>query len=488
MLTRVEPFFRSSKALDNPRGRLLLISYHFPPGGSAGALRWQKMSHYAAERGWTLDVLAAHHDTLEGKTDWNRLTDLPPGMRVYGIRRRVARIEQIENRVWDVCKRLGVFRRRRSHRGRQSPRTTNARPDSLTPDEMNWHGWDTRYFARAYHAWLIHHRDGLWARDATRLAFELCSGTRYHAVISCGPPHMAHEVGRRVGVKFKLPFITDLRDPWSLTRRIWEPLASHIWFWLAKRHEARTARRAALVVTATHEVREAMETRYPDTVRIITVMNGFDREPVDDVLSDAFIVTYAGAIYLDRNPRPVLQAVRRVVEELNLTPQQFRLHLVGEVFEYDGMLTREIAENEGVEGFVQLTERQPHQVLTSLLQRSAVLVSLPQDSPFAIPSKIFEYMGYRAWLLVLSAPDSPTARLLRDTDADVVAPHDIDGMADALRARYLTFANGERAPRMNGYERFSRRTQAEIFFDALEVEVAPVAARPAPIVSSQLTA
>jgi hypothetical protein len=39
------------------RRRILLFSYHFPPGTSAGALRWQKMSRIGSELGWDCDVL-----------------------------------------------------------------------------------------------------------------------------------------------------------------------------------------------------------------------------------------------------------------------------------------------------------------------------------------------------------------------------------------------------------------------------------------------
>src|SRR5687768_15670794 len=75
------PFFSSeSEAVSYPR--LLLIAYHFPPAQSAGALRWEKLAGYAVERGWGLDVIAI--DPQDAQTlDWNRLTALPKGVRIY---------------------------------------------------------------------------------------------------------------------------------------------------------------------------------------------------------------------------------------------------------------------------------------------------------------------------------------------------------------------------------------------------------------------
>src|SRR4051794_37614156 len=60
----------------SPGPRLLLISYHFPPSQTAGALRWQKLSRYAAERGWGLDVVTLHPDAV-ANADWSRLDELP---------------------------------------------------------------------------------------------------------------------------------------------------------------------------------------------------------------------------------------------------------------------------------------------------------------------------------------------------------------------------------------------------------------------------
>jgi hypothetical protein len=104
-----------------------------------------------------------------------------------------------------------------------------------------------------------------------------------------------------------------------------------------------------------------------------------------------------------------------------------------------------------------------------------VLVSLPQDSHMAIPSKVFEYMRYEAWLLALAEPASATAALLRDTAADVVRPGDMDALADVLRRRYLDFREGRRPARIASDPRFSRRAQAERLFAAIDgvLEAAP---------------
>src|SRR4029450_9367350 len=66
-----------------PSGRrLLLLSYHFPPGQSVGALRWQQLSFHAAEHGWGLDVITLHPSSVSDP-DMRRAARLTPGTRVY---------------------------------------------------------------------------------------------------------------------------------------------------------------------------------------------------------------------------------------------------------------------------------------------------------------------------------------------------------------------------------------------------------------------
>ncbi len=65
----IRPFFESPKTLGASQPRLLLISYHFPPAQTAGALRWEKFSQYAAERVEVL-VTAASPAVLVLRDAW----------------------------------------------------------------------------------------------------------------------------------------------------------------------------------------------------------------------------------------------------------------------------------------------------------------------------------------------------------------------------------------------------------------------------------
>ena len=96
-----------------------------------------------------------------------------------------------------------------------------------------------------------------------------------------------------------------------------------------------------------------------------------------------------------------------------------------------------------------------------------MLLNLPQDADMCIPAKIFEYVRFNAWLLVLATQHSATAEILRGTTADVVEPNDVEGMARAIETRYGQHKRGERPPAVGRDGRFDRDIQAKILLERL---------------------
>jgi len=335
---------------------------------------------------------------------------------------------------------------------------------------MRWLPREARDFARAFFAWREYVRYGRWAQDAARRAVAIVEPNVHRAVITCGPPHMAHAAGRLVAREMGLPLIVDLRDPWRLVERLPEAIASPVWLALAAWHERRAVRQAALVVTNTLPLRAAMCSAYPHLAsRFITVLNGCDDESIPSLpRSRRFVIGYAGSIYLDRDPRPLFRAAAHLVRRRKLSAAEFGIELMGSVGSYDGVSLEAIAEQEGLAGFVRVHALRPRKEALAFLGGATMLATLPQDSVMAIPAKIFDYMQFDAWLLVLAERGSATEFLLRDSGADVVAPTDADTIAAVLDRRYSDHLEGRRGPRLAGQARFSRQSQARIMFDALE--------------------
>jgi PST family polysaccharide transporter len=471
------------RRIDAPR--LLLVSYHFPPDPAVGARRWGQLARYAAERGWGLDVIALDSEELPAR-DPEGFADLPLDVRVFGVSLPKLGIERLEAVCWRVYRALRDrwhARRAVTGNGNDAVPLPPQRAGSLPREEMRWRPLRPRTLARAYFAWLEYARSGAWARAAARLGITLIrrGGGQHRAMITCGPPHMAHAAGRLVAEVTGLPFVMDLRDPWSLVQRLPEDLASPVWLRLAERHERQAIAHASLLVANTEPHAEALRVCYPRSAgRVIAVSNGFDAGPLplSPNGNQRFVVAYAGSLYLDRDPRPLFRAAARMVQTLDLEPADFGIDLMGEVASFDGLPLATIARVEGLDGFVRTLPPGTRANAHRFLAQAALLVLLPQDSDLAIPAKTFEYMQFNAWLLALAAPRSAVARLLEGSRADVVAPDDVDAIAGVLVRHYQEHARGERGVPLALDPRFSRQAQANRLFGALEAITGAPARRP----------
>ena len=443
-----------SAGSDESRRRLLLISYHFPPDPAVGGRRWQQFARYLAEHGWGMDVVMRDHSRLKVR-DERQLELLPADLRIFPAPDFEPFIGRLERAA---AKTIRHFVPRRA--------TKVAQP---TTTAMDVHAPSAGGMVRAVAASVNIIRERNWAISAARTALDAARHRQYDVVISSGPPHFAHEGARRTSRTLRLPLVIDLRDPWSAIERLPDSYASPIWFAAAQYYERRCIDDATLVVMNTDESRDDMRRRFPHaSERIITIRNGSDDDPLPIVpRTQRFTIRFAGSIYLDRDPRLVFRAAATVVQRLALTPDSFALEFIGNVDELGGQSVRAMAEQEGVSEFVHIDGPRPRDAAMEFLAGGTMLLNLPQDADMCIPAKIFEYVRFSAWLLVLATPHSATAALLRDTSADVIDPNDVDGMARVIETRYRQHTLGER-PLAAGHDgRFDRAIQAKILVERL---------------------
>jgi glycosyltransferase involved in cell wall biosynthesis len=315
-----------------------------------------------------------------------------------------------------------------------------------------------------------------------RLGEQILEPGVHFAVVTSGPPHMTHETGRVLSARRGIPFVMDLRDPWSLNERIPERWASPLWLRGTARHEREMVSQAALVVANTAPARDALARAYPDaSEKIIAVMNGSDDDPLPPQRRGGrFTIGYAGTIYDYGDPRSLFRAAERVIRELGLTPDDFGMDFIGNFRDGGEQSLRATSRAEGVEEFVSVGPARSLEGALEFMSQATMLVTFPGWNSVAVPGKVFECVRFDAWLLALSDTGSATDLLLRGTDADVVPRDDIEGIASVIARRYQAHRRGEKATHIARDERFSRRLQARILLDALARFAPPHEVQPPP--------
>lgn len=460
------PIF-SSETAPTSGDRLLILSAHFPPGQAAGARRWEKFAHFAVARGFGLDVVTLDPRDVEAN-DSSRLESLPERVRVFGVRAKTHPISILVDALAALVRRLRALSS--SARG-----TTTIGPAPVATPGEDWPRreeilsarWGPSILRRSLNALVEIGNDAAWADAAADCARNVFDAGVHRAIVSSGPPHMIHAAAARLARDAGIPLVVDLRDPWSRRERLQEGFASPLWFRLAEGCESRAFEQASLIVMNTPAAAQLMTRVHPGFAdKIMSVTNGYDAEDASPAeFGDAFVIAYAGSIYLDRSPRQLFQATRRVVSDLGLAAGDLRIELMGY---FDSDAIRTMARDAGVDDRLVLHPPGNLRDVSRLLARAPMLVNLPQDSDLAIPSKIFEYIVRPSWVLALAVPDSATGQVLAGTRADVVAPDDVNGIARVIRRRYEAYRAGERPQPIADDPRLGRAYQADILFDALE--------------------
>ena len=459
------------------KGRILLLSYHFPPGQTAGALRWQKMVEFVCDAGWEVDVVAREPNTAMDEDAWGDLEGLPSSVRFFGVEDSKHKVDEVVAPLLSVANwirgtRIGGTQRSQYSRVRPPPTAEyRVTPTSLSSSDIEWRpirDAPRRAFGATYRLAV----QGTWAARAGTVAKKLVSESGdYKALITCGPPHAIHVTGARIARRSSIPHILDLRDPWRFLERLHEPIASPVWTRVSAISEESCVRSAALMILNTPAAARRYREEYSSMAdRIISVPNGCDtiHDRHKQQRSGPLTVLFAGSIYLDRDPAPFFQGAGQMIRSLQVTPSEFRLVFVGLVESFEGTPTIELANKYGIAEFLELHPYETREQLQERLSQAHILLSLPQDSDMAVPSKVYEYMGYPAWLLVMADPGSATWELLEGSEADVVPFRDPTSIETVLGKRLEQFRQGHLPQPIGKAERFRRATFARPFLEFLD--------------------
>lgn len=378
-----------------PQRRVLIVAYDFPPAGGSGVQRALKLARYLPDSGWRPTILCCGHhrlalrdETLVGdlpiNTDIVRLNGWePPGLTksfVEAIGLRVDSVQQaIDWRANDMVARLGL------------------------PEPQL-----------------------LWSLAACRAAIDVIHCRHIEAVITTGPPHSVHWVGRTVQKRTGTPWIADLRDP-ILANFAYRPanrLADSLWRSL----ESTIVRHADQIVVTCDDLAQELRKLYRSLggPKIETITNGWDpidfpTSPRQRTSTSIFALTYVGAFYRDQSIEPFLEAFRRLL--IRRPDLRHRLR-----FEHVGTLSREqtrLLRSTDDEFLVRRGYAHHHEAIAAMRAADALLLTVPPTpgGRLCIPAKTFEYLATGRPILAFAHSNSHLAQLLSRAGGATLLPN-----------------------------------------------------------------
>jgi Glycosyl transferase 4-like domain len=395
-------------------GRVLLLTFAFPPDNTASAARPGQLYDYLPDHGFQPVVIAStNFGTVEGSTSVQRV---PLG-------RSPTRVA--------ILSALGHF--------------------------------FMRYCAP--------YEDRLgWVPHAASAAARLLRAHPVDAVLSTSPSLAAHMTGLWIKKRFGLPWIADFQDPVRdnpFRTRKWiypyDAILEHTLF-----------RHADHLVANTDTVAEAWSKRYPHWANKISVVwNSFDaREAMvsKETTRPYRVLAHVGALYGARHPAQLLRSLDR----LAIDSSSARVKLVGPIAPQVLAQQGPLFERMRAKGILEFADRLvPQDEAKRETAEADYLILLDineRNASFQVPSKLLSYIRVGKPILAYTPHGSPVEHILAGSGVTHVTidPSASESKSDRGVAKFLSLPREVRRPSSWFDETFDARTQARIVADLLD--------------------
>jgi glycosyltransferase involved in cell wall biosynthesis len=430
--------------------RVLFVTYGFPPSIEMGAYSCAQIARYLPFYGWEPVVLTVKEKYIDdqhlGQNDADRVNG--PDLII-----RTSKFPHPSD----------IYRRFKSRSTTVKASYDGGRKAVSPPDGAN--GKSALRTARdlllslscvpdKYNGWLI---------PAVAAGLRAIIRTRAGVICSSAPYFTSHLAGYWLAVLTGLPWVAHFRDPW-ITGLHAERRPDKICFKINHALERLTISRADVVICVTEEHAALLRQAYDHmpASKFAVVMNGFDglewqeliesippSAPGEGYAADAprkFRITYAGELYMKRDPAPLFRALRSLIDDGEIGRGEAIVEFIGSCDAIEGRGMADIVSEAGIEGYVEMRGRLSHPETLRRLLQSDLLLLLSEKQLIEIPGKTFEYLKTRRPILALTYEGAVATLLRRTGGAWVVSPDDQHGVIHAVRESYRLWKRGLPGP------------------------------------------
>ncbi len=365
--------------------KALLITYYWPPAGGAGVHRWLRMSKYFAENNVELTVYCPENPAYPIFDD-DLLAEVSSDLKI--IKRKI-----IEPNQFLKSKSGGSGFTHKKKKSFITKALIWVRGNIFIPD------------ARM-----------LWIRPSTRfLKKYLKANPEITTIITTGPPHSLHLIGRNLKRKLNVHWIADFRDPWSGIDFAEDLSSNERAIRKNKDLEYSVLNEADHVVTISTGVAEELTELSKRKIEVVT--NGFEFDlNFDSALTDKFSISHFGSLPNSRNP----ELLWKVLAELIVSNKEFREALQVDLYGFvDNSITTSV-EKHGLKEFVHLRGNLSHKESVLMQRRTQMLLLIVNNQGNVggtLTGKFFEYLNSKRPILAIGPEDGDLNQAIISTES-----------------------------------------------------------------------
>ena len=352
--------------------RLLVISYYWPPAGGPGVQRWLKTSLALAELGHQVEILTVDPEQATYPLRDESLLEEAKPLTVHHTPARdwFAAYQKLTRRK-EVP--FSGFANQAGRPGPIQRLSRFIRGNFFLPDpRRGWNGYALSK-ARQLHA--------KWPFDV---------------IITTGPPHSTHLIGRALKRQLGIQWWADFRDPWT-DIYYYDRFYPSRW---ARRLDARMEHsvlsESDRIITVSKDLQRLFEAKVPGASERCHIMpNGYD--PADfsqEALTPnnaVYTLAYTGTLTLEYPVRLVEDALRQILN----SGRALRLRMAGRpAKEFEARMAH--LQEEFPQFHTEFLGYLPHKSSVAVLQEADALLLLIPDLPNnqgILTGKLFEYLG-----------------------------------------------------------------------------------------------
>ena len=164
-----------------------------------------------------------------------------------------------------------------------------------------------------------------WNYFAFKKAKKLIKDNNINCVITTGPPHSTHLIGKKIYNKFKLKWIVDLRDPWAEIFYLKNKFQFKYVKKLNLKFEVDVLNSAdAILTTVGHRYQTILKDKLLNSKKIYKIYNGYDKtayDKIEEIKPNSYNIAFTGILSKNHNYHLFLEALsllKNKYQDLNM--------------------------------------------------------------------------------------------------------------------------------------------------------------------------
>lgn len=419
--------------------KVLIVTYYWPPGSNPGVLRMLKTCKYLPEFGWQPVILTVKDgsypsvdETLEGKVD--------------------SSVKVFKTQSWEPFRLFNFLTGKKGNTGTVG--MANIKDSKGLISRLS-------LWVRA-NIFIPDARMG-WVPFAYKRAKKLIEEEGIDVVFTTGPPQSTHLVGLKLKKKLGIPWVMDLRDPWTgIYYNKFLPRTR-----LARNKDKDLEVEAASSADYITTVSKGLEDEFRSINKNIELIyNGFDEDDFDfepmGKLKNKFRVCFFGNLLPNQDIDGLWKGIKKALDERNELAAIFELIFVGNV--HEEILVKLQKRMPGI--IIEKRPYMPHSEAVKMMSAVDVLLFIipdAEDNELILTGKLFEYLASGSEILAVGPVNGNAAEVLDKTGrGKMLGYEDEEGIRNELEGmfeRHVNHTNGTTYEPDEATLFYSRKTQ-----------------------------